>query len=394
MKNRTVGVFSFFIILTFILALLCFVGNIVYDMQTGSAKADEHFKELLFNMDKQVARTPYLSAEYLTKLQTIIQKEDAIAAVTIKSESATHFAFPLTSSYISVNAVSPEIFASSPLIKVCSQNVSYSESVITSVNAAVYLVTPRQIYVYAFRSFVIIFAGTVLCFIVLAFYLQAVKKAQKNEETPDIAKDSPKEETVPANEPCVFEDRLKTDSEQTRVVRTIDPLGLFSPSTGLSWESYLETRLDADLVRAASSEQDLSLIYIRVVDVSHNHPCAKQIANVLLEHFKFRDLIFEFGTDGYVCILQNYNLNQALTVSEKLYKDLNALLAQFNLESQCAFGISTRALRLITGIRLMKEALQAVEKALEEPELPIVAFKVNAERYRKFLSEELSRVTV
>ena len=56
-------------------------------------------------------------------------------------------------------------------------------------------------------------------------------------------------------------------------------------------------------------------------------------------------------------------------------------------------GVSTRSMRLISGIRLVKEAMEAVNKALEELELPIVAFKVNPERYRQFLNDEISRST-
>ena len=48
-------------------------------------------------------------------------------------------------------------------------------------------------------------------------------------------------------------------------------------------------------------------------------------------------------------------------------------------------------MRLISGLRLVKESIEAVNKALEEPELPIVAFRVNAERYKQFLTEELEK---
>ena len=162
----------------------------------------------------------------------------------------------------------------------------------------------------------------------------------------------------------------------------------------MSWESYIETRLDAELVRAASSEQDISLVYIRVLDLPHNHPAAKKIADTLIKAFSFKDLIFEFGEDGYVCILQNTDLTRGLIACEKLYTELTGLLQEFDVDKKVFFGLSSRTLRLIPGIRLIKEAMQAVDKAMEDPTLPIVAFKVDAERYRKFLAEEVSKANV
>ena len=42
-----------------------------------------------------------------------------------------------------------------------------------------------------------------------------------------------------------------------------DPMGLFSAVSGFGWENYFEPRLDSELVRAASSEQDVSLFMIK-----------------------------------------------------------------------------------------------------------------------------------
>ena len=46
-------------------------------------------------------------------------------------------------------------------------------------------------------------------------------------------------------------------------------------------------------------------------------------------------------------------------------------------------------MRLVPGNRLINEAKQAAEKALEEETMPIVAFKVNHEKYRDYITEEV-----
>ena len=58
----------------------------------------------------------------------------------------------------------------------------------------------------------------------------------------------------------------------------IRPEGLYSPVTGIGWEQYLGERLDAELVRAASSEQDLALIIVRISGLLHTDLLARKVA--------------------------------------------------------------------------------------------------------------------
>lgn len=418
MTNKMIIGFSIIVICIFSLGFVYFGANVLSCKRSGSENAEAEFKNFIETMQEN-AENEYLTEKYLTNLQNKIEKNEYIAAVTIKDEQKTFFAYPLSSKYISISSVSPEIKVSSAMLTVCSQTI-HLDSTETFVNAAVYLVSPSKIFDLALNSFYIILAGTLLAVIFLILYISTTKEEPNNQKaqskkvqeyrpTTKKAKNyEPIIGTIPSpvldeviEMPSVENYGKEEQSEQKNIKqeehapqnsakRTIDPLGLFSPSTGLSWESYLEPRLDAELVRAASSEQDLSLIYIRSIDLVHNHPCSKQIANLLLEYFNFRDLLFEFGKDGYICILQDRDLLKSLGICEKLYKDLTSILGQFGLSTQLVIGISARSLRLTNGIRLVKEAMQAIDKAIEEPEMPIVAFRVNAERYRKFLSEELS----
>ena len=59
-----------------------------------------------------------------------------------------------------------------------------------------------------------------------------------------------------------------------------------------------------------------------------------------------------------------------------------------NISSKIGIGISTRSMRLVPGNRLISEAEQAAQKALDEETMPIVAFKVNHEKYREYVSDE------
>ena len=99
-------------------------------------------------------------------------------------------------------------------------------------------------------------------------------------------------------------------------------------------------------------------------------------------------MIFEFGTSGFAAIVQGIDLDRAMAISQDLYTDISGLLINKQMKNKVGIGITTRSLRLITGNRLIEEASQALEKAAEEQGLPIVAFRVNPEKYRQCLVNE------
>ena len=417
MTNKSVVFFVIIIILIFLAGFGYFTASCLYDINVGTVGAEQQFKALLREMDSKAATSKFLSEEYLNSLQPIIEKNDYIAALTIKSDTTTYFAYPVKSRYISTDSITPEIAVSSPAMIVRSTNIPLNDKINTVVTAAVYLLPPHTVFKFARNAFFIILAGTVLALILLIICSKAEKKApQKQHEADNISSntfdeidiDTAFSEQVEQSPARSSEFKSPSEPEITNVPdipqnenqisetdnMQIDPLGLFSPTTGLSWESYLETRLDSELVRAASAEQDISLVYIKILDLPHNHPAARKVSDTLVKCFSFKDLLFEFGEDGYVLILQNSDLVHGLNICEKLYTEITALLKEFDVDKKVFFGLSSRTLRLIPGIRLIKEAMQAVDKAMEDPSLPIVAFKVDAERYRKFLAEEVSKAGV
>ncbi len=166
------------------------------------------------------------------------------------------------------------------------------------------------------------------------------------------------------------------------------PEGLYSPVTGIGWEQYLSERLDSELVRAASSEQDLSLVILRVSGLVHTDLVSRKISQILLDVFKFRDMIFEFGADGFAGILQNINLDQAMKVADGLFSRVDGLLMEMSFDGKITIGITTRTARLLPAERMIEEAFSAAKKAAGEPNIPIVAFRANPEKYRNFLAEK------
>lgn len=184
------------------------------------------------------------------------------------------------------------------------------------------------------------------------------------------------------------QEELKEDNIPPKFTVKNDPMGLFSGVSGFGWESYFEPRLDSELVRATSSEQDVSLFMITLPGLNKRSQAAEEIYQVILDFFKYRDMIFEYKNDSFAGIHINMNLESAINYAEQLFINLYAIYEEHNLTSKIGIGISTRSMRLVPGNRLISEAEQAAEKALEEETMPIVAFKVNHEKYREYVSEE------
>jgi hypothetical protein len=166
------------------------------------------------------------------------------------------------------------------------------------------------------------------------------------------------------------------------------PLGLFSPRSGAGWESYTRDRLESELHRNASTEQDLSLIVMTFKEPER--PAEEQFrffAEEAVRCFENRDLIFEYGEGGLRIICPNCGLEQSLTAAEKFNSRILANLPRSGDSAvDLRFGISSRSGRLVNAERIMMEADEALKRAVEDPASRIVAFKSDPEKYRRYIS--------
>lgn len=169
------------------------------------------------------------------------------------------------------------------------------------------------------------------------------------------------------------------------------PRGLYTPLLSVSWEDYTKERLEAELHRSASFEQDLTVMIIAFPGISFSaYPeLFKQIADQIVAFFTFRDLIFEWKNHGFCILLPNIDLDHSFKMAEefrnKLFSKINAPILQ---QIQWGIGLSSRSGRLLDPDRLLLEASRALEKALEDKKSPIVAFKSDPERYRAYLANK------
>ena len=115
---------------------------------------------------------------------------------------------------------------------------------------------------------------------------------------------------------------------------------------------------------------------------------ASAICEYLLEEFQFRDMIFEFGEDGFAVIKTDMSIEQAENLAGLIHTKLSQLIAgyDFNPTLACYIGISSRSIRMLSAERLIMEAKEALNHSIEDKDSPITGFHVDIEKYREFLN--------
>ena len=81
-------------------------------------------------------------------------------------------------------------------------------------------------------------------------------------------------------------------------------------------------------------------------------------------------------------------------IGSKLDESIYPFAGEDVSESQLGLGLTTRAGRIIPAYRMVEEAVAAINKAVVPGSDPIVAFRVNAEKYRKCLAQLNDRTVV
>jgi hypothetical protein len=157
----------------------------------------------------------------------------------------------------------------------------------------------------------------------------------------------------------------------------------------VGWESYTRERLESELHRSASTEQDMILIVMTFKEPeklsAEQFRCLADEAVLCFEH---RDLIFEYGERGLWVIHPNHSLEQGLVASEDFNNRILTKLPRPapSKAADLRFGISSRSGRLINAERIMMEAREALKRAMEDSFSHIVAFKSDPEKYRQYIS--------
>jgi hypothetical protein len=221
---------------------------------------------------------------------------------------------------------------------------------------------------------------------------EAEDAAEENgDDLPDFDESASGEKSDPggfddfALDDFLDEDTLKMPGEETSTKTSAGPQGLYSPKSGIGWESYTMDRLASEIHRCAASEQDLVVLLFECgEDLAWNDELYEKIAGEAVRFFNLKDLTFEKGSRGISVIIPNIDLDHGIAKAEEFHaRVLKNLSGSFVSKTDLRAGLSSRSGRLIDADRLFFEAASALEKAKDGQ--PIVAFKSNPEKYRDFV---------
>ena len=146
-------------------------------------------------------------------------------------------------------------------------------------------------------------------------------------------------------------------------------------------QATLIEELTAAITETAVAEEDLTLLLIHATDIPHN----QQIIHLLRATLDRIHKIFIFNKDTLGLIIFYAPLDQAMQIASTIYDEIHGLLDP-SVKRSLGIGLTTRAGRLIPAPRMIEEAAAAIDKATEEGSDPIVAFRVNPDKYRRCLA--------
>jgi len=260
------------------------------------------------------------------------------------------------------------------------------------------------------ETLLIILAGLVLAFFTLLLEMLLTKSGGKQRYSSPSAvtegygqgQPSIKEPPEPLKSPAPVEapreqpqERSSQASPQASSQKQEEekpaPKGLYSPRSKIGWEEYACYRLESELHRCASSEQDLALIVMEFRNAVDD-ALFRSFAAEAEAFFMSKDLLFEKGKQGITVINPEIDLAAGIANSWEFH---NIVMGKFpgvvKSKSDFCVGLSSRSGRLVTAERLMFEAGEALQRAKTDPDCPIIAFKSDPDKYRAFIASQNQR---
>lgn len=431
MKAKKNTAFTIAIVSVYILTVVLYVASLFIEYRHGEEKAGNRFNEITRDVSRISLAYPPRSQKFYDEILMSLGNVSDIAGIQLTYGNELILSYPKNMKDLNnikgylVESLTTKVFA--------------SNGIPVNIHASVYKLKPSSIFYKGRIAFIVILIATIATAIYLILFvkngtfptesesddleedeidypdvstydLTPEETSEINSQLASITEDDqeesePEEEKEPVNaqveeeeDVLAFLNEKKEDVQENETQESTQqvsegndssqPKGLFNPVTGFGWEEYMLERLDNELIRSASSDQDISLFTIKIPGIQWESDCGKQISKIIIEQVKFNDLVFEHGDDAACAIIQNQNTDQALVTAESLYNELAKAIKENNSELKVSIGISSRSLRLISGSRLANESEEALKRAMADPDSPIIAFRVNPERYKDFLASE------
>ncbi|MDR0540432.1 MAG: hypothetical protein LBG74_08050 [Spirochaetaceae bacterium] len=193
---------------------------------------------------------------------------------------------------------------------------------------------------------------------------------------------------VPDNEPEIpvyegFGDELEnsTPKEQRGLLAAAKRIYERDNFTEEKESEQFMTALSTMLQNAVEDGEDLCLA---AAEWTEGENSTESLLEIARDFFGESGTVFERMRGGIFVIMNDSNLDEGFAQAKEFYGRVTAENAQDDL---LVMGLSSRSGRAVEAERLLKEAQKALEKGHEDDSLPVVAFKVNIEKYNRLYAK-------
>ncbi|MBQ7158715.1 MAG: hypothetical protein IJS09_04720 [Treponema sp.] len=396
MKTKHIKIAQVIIAALFVFAVLYFVLGITMDRKDGPQKAQMRFNTFMVEASTIAAKyepnSPAFNGEFT---QLVIKYQKDLASLRLDVNSKRIYEYP-TESHTS-DVVTHSFSRSTPTVL----------GNTLTVNATMYAVNQIELYSYARISFILILVGTVAAVILLLIiqftavpHYRRLKQDDDDivftdeSDVPEVARNEEEENEDLADDDfdpiSAMEKENRESSEDISFDEgefiDADESASEAEKTDVRAQLLLESELQKAISESSQNDNDLAMMIIRIKELREGSEKEKAVAAVLTEKIGNMGIIYHYN-DGFAVLIKNTNLDTALATAQALYSVLSHNVQEINENDSIAIGLSSRCERIITSQRLLTEAEQAVLHAAEDKESPIIAFRVNPEKYRQFMQK-------
>ena len=393
MKTKHIKVAQALIAVIFVFAVAYFILGIMSDKKAGPGKVQERFDTFMMETATLSAKyepnSPNFNGEF-TQLLTRYRNDFAYLRLDVNNKKI--YEYP-----------AEDFQASETVTESLTRNTTTLLGNTLTVTASMLAISQTAIYNYAKVSFILILTGTIAA-VVLLFIIQmtAAPRYRRLTKTDDdfmteddvISISDEKEEDEETAENDDDFDPISAMEEENRETAEDTEEDILSfedetetASSAARPQALLEAELQTAISRSAQEEADLSLLIIRINPFREDADSTKEVAAMLSERMGNQGVTYGYN-DGFALMINNTNLDSALAIAQSLYGAMDKKLNEDNSGSRLAIGLSSRSERIITAQRLITEAEQAVLHAADDKDSPIIAFRVNPEKYREYMNKK------
>jgi hypothetical protein len=162
--------------------------------------------------------------------------------------------------------------------------------------------------------------------------------------------------------------------------------GPYSPRSSIGWEANAEEKLETELRRCASAEEDMVLLMMEFVKKMEDF-YYRQAAVEAAYFFKMKNLLFENGERGITVIYPGASLDTGIAEARRFIRFITDKFPSGPYRNGVRIGLTSRSGRLVSAGRMMFEAMEALRRVKKDKDFLIIAFKIDLDKYRAFIQK-------